>query len=241
MADSTTNLDTIATGQSQKEATANELIDAASPSTFGGNHSTATSGLTWGYYGGKYFDGSGAIQNLLNGTVTLTASATNYVEFNNATGLVTVNTSAFTSGRMPLYKIVTGPSSISSYTDERCYAPSSAGGGGTAPGAIPVSHQTGNYTPVLGDAPQSSGYQGAFRMDSTSANALTIPPHSSVAYPVGAVLYAIQWNTGQTSLAAGSGVTIRNPSSLNCRAQYSTISAMQTDTVDTWVAMGDLA
>jgi hypothetical protein len=241
MADSTTNLDTIATGQSQKEATANQLIDAASPSTFGGNHSSATSSLTWGYYGGKYFDGSGAIQNLANGTVALTASATNYVEFNNATGLVTANTSAFTSGRMPLYQIVTGSSSITSYTDKRCYAPPPSGGG-VNPGAIPVNHQTGtSYTPVIGDAPQSSCYQGAIRMDNTSANTITIPPHSSVAYPAGAVIYAIQWNTGQTSFAAGTGVTIQNPSSLNCRARYSTIAVMQTDVTDTWVAMGDLA
>lgn len=119
MADSTTNLDTILTAQSQKEVTANSVDDAESPASFGGRHASACTGLTWGYYGGRYRDGSNVTQLLANGTIALSASATNYVEFNKTTGLVTANTSAFTSGRTPLYIAVVGTATVTSYTDQR--------------------------------------------------------------------------------------------------------------------------
>ena len=41
-----------------------------------------------------------------NGTVTLTNSATNYVQANPATGAVTAVTGAWTSGLAPLYRVV---------------------------------------------------------------------------------------------------------------------------------------
>jgi len=123
MADSTTNLDTIATAQSQKEVTANAEDDAESPSCFGGRRASTTTGTTWGYYGGKYIAGgaSPAITMLANGTIALTASNTNYVEFDPVAGTVSANTTAFTAGRVPLYTVVTGASTITSYTDQRCW------------------------------------------------------------------------------------------------------------------------
>src|SRR6266404_2347351 len=123
MADSTTNLDTISTAQSQKEVTANAADDAESPASFGGRRASTTTGLTWGYYGGKYMAGgsSPAITMLANGTVALTASVTNYVEFDPVTGTVSANSTAFTAGRVPLYMCVAGASTITSYTDQRAW------------------------------------------------------------------------------------------------------------------------
>jgi hypothetical protein len=115
----TSNLDTILSTQAAKEVTANELFDAVGGVSFGGRHASASSALTWAYYGGKYRNNSNVTTALANGTVTLTASATNYVEFDKSTGLVTVNTSGFTSGRTPLYIVVTGSSTVTSWTDER--------------------------------------------------------------------------------------------------------------------------
>jgi hypothetical protein len=117
MADSATNLDTISSAQSQKEVTANAAFDAGSPATLFGRRASTTSGLTWGYYGGKLWI-DGVLTTIANGTVALTASATNYVEADRA-GVVSKNTTGFTAGRTPLYEIVTGASTVTSYTDRR--------------------------------------------------------------------------------------------------------------------------
>jgi len=123
MSDSATNLDTISTAQSQKEVTANAADDAESPASFGGRRASTTTGTTWGYYGGKYIAGgaSPAITMLANGTIALTVSNTNYVEFDPVAGTVSANTTAFTAGRVPLYTVVVGSSTITSYTDQRCW------------------------------------------------------------------------------------------------------------------------
>lgn len=130
MSNSTTLLDTIATNQSNKEAVANALFDAASPGMLWGRHASACSGLTWGYYGG-YF-GTNAIAN---GTLTLTASATNNVYADGTTGAVSVTTGAFPTGAVRLYQIVTGTTTVTSYTDMR----SGGGGGGGSGGSSTLS------------------------------------------------------------------------------------------------------
>jgi len=119
----TSNLDQISSAQSQKEVTANAGTDGESPASFGARRASATSGLTWGYYGGKYMAGgaSPAITMLANGTIALSASLTNYVEFDPVAGTVSSNVTAFTAGRVPLYTCVTGASTITSYTDQRCW------------------------------------------------------------------------------------------------------------------------
>lgn len=119
MSNSTTLLDTIAVNQSNKESVVNALLDAASPAMLWGRHASACSGLVWGFYGG-WFGGA----QIANGTVTLTASATNYVYANASTGAVSVNTTGFPAGAIPLYSIVTGTTTVSNYTDERSNAAS---------------------------------------------------------------------------------------------------------------------
>jgi hypothetical protein len=119
MADSTTNLNTVSSTQSAKETTINELFDAASPATLFGRNAVTTSGLTWGYYGGDLLV-DGVLTSISNGTVVLTASTTNYVEAT-AAGVVSKNTTGFTAGRIPLYSIVTGTSSVTSYSDQRTW------------------------------------------------------------------------------------------------------------------------
>jgi hypothetical protein len=149
MANSTTNLDTIATNQSNKEVVVNALFDAASPSMLWGRHASACTGLTWGYYGGQY--GSNAIAN---GTVTLTASTTNYVYADNATGAVSANTTGVPSGKIPLYTVVTGATTVTNYTDVRSYAPQSQAGNS-------FGNQTANY--VFAGPTSGSAAAPAFR------------------------------------------------------------------------------
>lgn len=89
------------------------------------------------------------------------------------------------------------------------------------------------YTFVLADAARLT------EANSASAQTYTIPPNSSVAFPVGTVLEVYRHGAGTLTIAAGAGVTIRTPSSLTARAQYSTIVFRQR-AANEWVASGDL-
>lgn len=119
MSNSTQFLDLIAVAQASKEVTANALFDAMSPAAIFGRREAGCSGLTWAYYGGWMYTTGGALQQIQNGSVTLTASANNLIEVDNA-GTVFVHTNAnFTSGRLPLYLVVTGSTSVTSWQDYR--------------------------------------------------------------------------------------------------------------------------
>lgn len=120
MSDSTTNLPQMTSGQASKEVTFNQLLDAASPATLFGRDALTTTGLTWGYLGGVVLI-NGVPTTIANGTVALTTATTNYVEVDSA-GSVSANTTAFTPGRTPLYSIVAGASTITSYVDKRLLA-----------------------------------------------------------------------------------------------------------------------
>ncbi|HEX8833271.1 MAG TPA: hypothetical protein VF719_03685 [Abditibacteriaceae bacterium] len=122
---------------------------AAKLAAFGQNDAT-TSGLTWGHlrthvnlYVTGTNDGRSPIDNgsqfIEAGTVTLTASTTNYAEFNPATDIVECNAVGFTAGRLPLYEIETGPTGIETLTDRRAWlqtngAVTEVGNGGEAAG-----------------------------------------------------------------------------------------------------------
>ena len=128
MSDSTTMLDLINEAQAGKATSANDLFDAASPAMLYGRRASATAGLTWGYYGGRT---AGVLVS--NGTVSLTASATNYVVANLTTGAVTVATTTTNwdndTDYRRLYKIVTGSAAVASYEDHR---EASGNGGGSS-------------------------------------------------------------------------------------------------------------
>ena len=123
MANSVSNLDTISSSQGSKEITANALFDAASAATTYGRRASTTSALTWGYYGGNVTLAAGTMSQIANGTVALTASQTNYIVAAKSTGAVSVSTATTNwddiSNYWRLYSVVTGASSVTSYTDAR--------------------------------------------------------------------------------------------------------------------------
>jgi hypothetical protein len=80
----------------------------------------------------------------------------------------------------------------------------------------------------------------AVEMDVASANTCTVPPNSSVPFPIGSVLEIAQFNTGQTTLVAGAGVSLLAPGgALKTRAQYSSVS-LRKRALDSWIVTGDL-
>ena len=101
---------------------------------------------------------------------------------------------------------------------------------------LPQNAQTGTtYTLVLADGGK------LVEMNNASANTLTVPPNSSVALPVGTQILVLQTGAGQTTLAAGSGVTINSKDgNLKLSAQWCAATLIKRAT-DTWVAVGDLS
>jgi hypothetical protein len=98
-----------------------------------------------------------------------------------------------------------------------------------------VASQTGTtYTAVLGDA---STY---IQFSNAGAITFTIPPNSSVAFPVGTVIEMEQSGAGALSVAAGAGVTINSRGAdLTLAGQYAVASIKKVAT-DTWTLTGDL-
>lgn len=131
MANSSTTLDLIASSQAQKEVTANALFDAASPAMLFGRRASACTGLVWGYYGGALLV-DGEPEAIANGTITLDASETNYVEAD-SDGVVSSNTTEFSAGAIPLYVVVTGSGAVTGYSDMRAFSVISSVNGQTGP------------------------------------------------------------------------------------------------------------
>lgn len=93
---------------------------------------------------------------------------------------------------------------------------------------------TASYTLVFADAGK------VVEMNVAAANNLTVPPNSSVAFPVGTIIEVVQLGVGQTSIVAGSGVTIRSPGGkLKLTSQYSSVSLRKRATNE-WVLNGDV-
>lgn len=91
------------------------------------------------------------------------------------------------------------------------------------------------YTLIATDAGK------CIEMNNAAANTVTIPPSSSVAFPIGTKIKVRQYGAGQTSIVAGSGVTIIKPSStLNISARYGDIELYQRS-ADEWYVSGYLS
>lgn len=117
MADLSTTIPQIQQSQAQKEVLANALFDASTPAMLYARNAVASLGLVWGYLGGRIYV-NGAPVVIANGTLTLAANQTHYLEVG-INGVVTSNTSGFSSDRVPLYRVQTGPSSVINYEDHR--------------------------------------------------------------------------------------------------------------------------
>lgn len=74
----------------------------------------------------------------------------------------------------------------------------------------------------------------------TAACVVTVPPNSSVAFGIGAMVDVYMYGTGQVSIAAGAGVTLRYYGGLNILAQYCGIQLRQI-AANEWAVIGALA
>jgi hypothetical protein len=100
---------------------------------------------------------------------------------------------------------------------------------------VVANRQTASYTLVLSDADK------LVEMNVGSANNLTVPLNSSVAFSTGTQILLAQYGAGQTTIVATSGVTIRsNGAKLKLNAQYSGATLIKIDTNE-WYLFGDIA
>lgn len=116
-----------------------------------------------------------------------------------------------------------------------------AGGGSSSSGSCSCSYsrvtfntQTSDYTLVLADSSKQ------ILMNDASANTLTVPLNSSVAFPVGTVIKVLQYGAGQTTISPTVGVTIRTAGArFKLYEQYSSATLTKIGT-DEWMLDGDL-
>ena len=99
---------------------------------------------------------------------------------------------------------------------------------------VSTNAQTASYTLVLADKNK------VVEMGVGSANNLTVPLNSSVAYPVGSQINILQTGAGQTTIVATGGVTINATPGLKMRAQWSYATLIKRAT-NTWVLVGDIS
>jgi hypothetical protein len=100
---------------------------------------------------------------------------------------------------------------------------------------ITTNRQTASYTLVLSDADK------LVEMNVVSANNLTVPLNSSVAFTTGTQILLAQYGAGQTTIVATSGVTIRsNGAKLKLNAQYSGATLVKI-AENEWYLFGDIA
>ena len=99
---------------------------------------------------------------------------------------------------------------------------------------VTESAQTASYTLVLTDNLK------LVTVTTAGASTLTVPPNSSVAFPVGAVIMICQGGAGTVTITAGAGVTINSvDSALALTGQWATCSLIKRAT-DTWLCTGSL-
>lgn len=103
---------------------------------------------------------------------------------------------------------------------------------GVAPLYFVENVQTGNYTLALSDVAK------VVAMDNSSAATVTVPSNSSVAFPVGTVINVYAMTANTVTIAAESGVTVRNSGDIS--DQYVEVSLRKRDT-DEWVLSGGVA
>jgi len=108
------------------------------------------------------------------------------------------------------------------------------GGGGSGNGPRTINTQVANYTLQLVDAGE------LIEMNMAGANNLTVPDHTTVAFPIGTQIDLAQYGAGQTTVVPGAGVTIVSVNSnRKLFARYSTATLYKRATNE-WLLTGDL-
>ena len=183
--------------------------------------STVASNVTWTL---PSADGSASQAIVTNGSGVLSFAAagaalsdntsdsgTNYLAF------TTLSSGFLTTARVATTKLTFQPSTGLLSTTEITV-------GGTARSLRLENAKTANHTLALVDQDKVVTFTGASNVT------VTVPPNSSVAFPIGSVVYIHRYGSGTVTLAAGAGVTLTKVGDL---LAYEELYCRKRDT-DTW-------
>ena len=100
--------------------------------------------------------------------------------------------------------------------------------------AVDLDRKTADYTLVLTDAGK------VIEINSGSSENVTIPPNSSVAFPIGTQIVVVRLGAGAVVIVEGSGVTTRSDGDKNkIKSQYSSCVLIKHETNE-WYILGNL-
>lgn len=182
----TTTLQQWLNSQSNPETTVNENFTSLAHVGAYAMRPAATTGLIWAYYGGRWGGASVA-----DGTLTLTASATNYVVVNRSTGAISVATASTnwdnTGSYARVYKLTTAAATVTAVEDHRAgpggvhgQAPAASGGGTQAiviavgDESTPITAGTGKVTFRMPFAFTLTGVRASLKTAQTSGTIVTV-------------------------------------------------------------------
>lgn len=111
------------------------------------------------------------------------------------------------------------------------WQPSSSGGG-----PITINPQTSNYVLQLTDA----GVLVTMTV-TTTANTVTVPLNSSVAFPIGTELLLQQLGTGKTTIVGEAGVVFKSAGNMTSLYTQYSVAALIKIATNTWTLFGDLS
>ena len=106
--------------------------------------------------------------------------------------------------------------------------------GGAVGQAVDLDRKTADYTLVLTDAGK------VIEINSGSSENVTIPPNSSVAFPIGTQIVVVRLGAGAVVIVEGSGVTTRSDGDkAKIKSQYSSCVLIKHETNE-WYILGNL-
>lgn len=200
------NLQSWLPAQDSPEVIVNENFEALSHMATFAKDASTTTGLTWGYLGGRW--GGFAITA---GTLTLTASSTLYVTVSRATGAISVSASDSAWQAIDLharvYKLVTGVATVTSIEDYRAGfggvhgISNTGGGGGGAIVAIPIACSDEATALTAGAAKVTFRMPHAMTLTAVRASLTTAQTSGSI--------FTVDINAGGTSILS-TKLTINN-------------------------------
>lgn len=194
--------------QANPEVVVNENFDILAALAVYGRDPTTTSGLTWGYIGGRWGGFS-----VTAGTLTLTASSTNYIVVERTTGVISTSVTdtnwVDTGNYARLYQAVTGVSTVTSFSDFRIgefgILPSgTVATPGTDPVPAPLTTEAGSSRDML--PTDANAY---VRFTATGAKTCTFDNANGFAAPEE---YHIANRSASDNLTlSGTGITLNPP------------------------------
>lgn len=97
-----------------------------------------------------------------------------------------------------------------------------------------TNRRTASYTLAIDDSTK------IVEMNVASSNNLTVPPNSTVAFPIGTQVMVSWYGVGQPTIVAGSGVTLRSTGgALKIAERYSVVTLIKIATNE-WYVVGNL-